>query len=77
MDPGAILHELTYAKDPPIEALQAASAQRAELLPKFLGVIEDHLGQSRPHKRTRNRSFSFFICSGSGGKEPPTGRWRA
>ena len=36
----AILHELTHAAGLPVEALQAASVQRAEMLPKFLGVIE-------------------------------------
>jgi len=76
MDAGAILHELTYATRLPSEALQAASARRAELLPAFLGVIEDYLGRSRPRERTRDRSFSSFICLESGGKEPPTDHWR-
>jgi hypothetical protein len=46
MDAEAILHELTHAAGLPTAALQAASAQRAELLPKFLGVIEDYLGRA-------------------------------
>jgi hypothetical protein len=39
MDAGAILHELTHATGLPRRALQAASAQRVELLPKFLRII--------------------------------------
>ena len=64
MDPGAILHELTYAKDLPIEALQAASAQRAELLPKFLGVIEDHLGQEPAAQANPKPLFFIFHLLG-------------
>src|ERR1700739_2348651 len=45
MDAEAILHELTYATDLPREALHAASAQRVELLPKFLDLIEDYIGR--------------------------------
>jgi uncharacterized protein len=59
MDAGAILHELTYATDLPREALHAASARRAELLPKFLGWIEDYLGQE-PALRA-NPTPLFFI----------------
>jgi hypothetical protein len=59
MDAGAILHELTHAAGLPIEALQAASVQRAEMLPKFLGVIEDYLGQE-PAERA-NPTPLFFI----------------
>jgi hypothetical protein len=76
MDTGAILHELTYATGLPRAALQAASAQRAELLPKFLSVIENHLGQEPAGQANPKPLFFIFICSGSGGKEPPTGRWR-
>ena len=59
MDAEAILHELTYATDLPRVALQAAPAQRLELLPKFLGVIEDQLGQE-PAARA-NPTPLFFI----------------
>jgi hypothetical protein len=45
VDAEAILHELTRAAGLPREALQAASAQRVALLPKFLRVIDDYLGQ--------------------------------
>src|SRR6516165_9255978 len=59
MDAEAILHELTHAAGLPIEALQAASAQRTELLPKFLGVIDDYLGLE-PAARA-NSTPIFFI----------------
>ena len=59
MDAEAILHELTYATDLPTEALQAASAHRVELLPEFLGVIEDYLGRE-PAARA-NPTLLFFI----------------
>ena len=55
----AILHELTHAAGLPVEALQAASVQRAEMLPKSLGVIEDYLGQE-PAARA-NPTLLFFI----------------
>ena len=59
MDAEAILHELTHAAGLPTEALQAASAQRAEMLPKFLGVIEDDL--SREPGARANPTPLFFI----------------
>ena len=59
MDAEAILHELTHTAGLPTEALQAASAQRAEMLPKFLGVIEDYL--SREPSARANPTPLFFI----------------
>jgi Protein of unknown function (DUF1186)/SEC-C motif len=59
MDAEAILRELTHAAGLPTEALQAASAQRGELVPKFLGVIEDYLGRE-PVARG-NSTLLFFI----------------
>jgi hypothetical protein len=43
MDAQAILHELTHAAGLPREALQAASAQRVEMVPLFLEEIETYL----------------------------------
>jgi len=43
MEPGKIIHELTYASGLPKRALKAASAQRAEMLPLFLDEIETYL----------------------------------
>jgi hypothetical protein len=40
MDAGKILYELTYAEGLPTEALKAASAQRAEMVPLFVQEIE-------------------------------------
>ena len=64
MDAEAILHELTYATDLPTEALQAASAHRVELLPKFLGVIEDHLGQEPGTRASPTPLFFIFHLLG-------------
>ena len=43
MDAEAILSELTYTEGLPREALKAASAQRAEMLPMFLNEIQTYL----------------------------------
>ena len=59
MDAEAILHELTYAEHFPRNALRAATAQRAEMLPLFLNEIETHLAL-QPAARP-NRSPLFFI----------------
>ena len=59
MDAGAILHELAYATGLPRAALRAASMQRVELLPTFLGFIEDYVSQD-PTTRGNLRPL-FFI----------------
>jgi len=64
MDVEAILHELTHAASLPREALQAASAQRVELLPKFLGVIEDYLRQEPAARTTPTPLFFIFHLLG-------------
>ena len=53
MEPGKILHELTYAEGLPREALKAASAQRGEMVSLFLEEIETYLalepaGRAKP-----------------------------
>jgi len=58
MDARTILDELTHATDFPKKALQAAAAQRAELLPTFLGVVEDYLSRE---PTTRDPGPLFFI----------------
>ena len=68
MDAEAILHELTYAADLPREALQAASAQRVELLPKFLDLIEDYLGREPAARAGPTPIFFIFHL---------LGEWRA
>lgn len=59
MDPGAILHELTQAEGLPREALTAASEQRVEMLPIFLGEIEGYLALE-PGERAKPTPL-FFI----------------
>ena len=59
MDADAILLELTYAEGLPREALKAASAQRAEMLPLFLAEIETYLALE-PAARVK-RTPLFFI----------------
>jgi hypothetical protein len=64
MDAEAILRELTYATDLPREALQAASAQRVELVPRFLGVIEDYLGREPAERASPTPLFFIFHLLG-------------
>lgn len=64
MDPAAILHELTYATGLPRAALLAASAQRAELLPKFLDIIEDHLDHEPAARGSSTPLFFIFHLLG-------------
>ena len=64
MDPGAILHELTYATGLPKAALLAASAQRVELLPKFLDIIEDHLDHEPTARASSTPLFFIFHLLG-------------
>ena len=59
MDAEAILRELTYAEGLPREALKAASAQRAEMLPLFLNEIETYLAR-KPAARSEPSPL-FFI----------------
>jgi hypothetical protein len=59
MDAEAILRELTYAEGLPREALEAASAQRAEMLPLFLNEIETYLALE-PAARAKPTPL-FFI----------------
>ena len=59
MDAEAILHELTDAEGLPKEALKAASAQRAEMLPLFLNEIEAYLALE-PAARAKPTPL-FFI----------------
>ena len=64
MDAEAILHELTRAAGLPREALQAASAQRVALLPKFLRVIDDYLGQEPAARASPTPLFFIFHLLG-------------
>src|SRR6201997_1212993 len=59
MDATAIIRELTQVEGLPREALKAASAQRAEMVPVFLKEIEEHLALE-PAARTKPTPL-FFI----------------
>jgi hypothetical protein len=59
MDAEEILHELTYAQGLPREALKAASAKRAEMLPLFIREIETYLALD-PAARAKSTPL-FFI----------------
>ena len=59
MDADAILLEFTYAQGLPREALKAASAQRAEMLPLFLNEIETYFAL-KPVARAKPTPL-FFI----------------
>ena len=59
MDAGKILYELTYAEGLPTEALKAASAQRAEMVPLFVQEIENFLALD-PGARAKSTPL-FFI----------------
>src|SRR6201997_1966923 len=59
MDATAIIRELTQVEGLPREALKAASAQRAEMVPVFLKEIEEHLALE-PAARAKPTPL-FFI----------------
>jgi hypothetical protein len=59
MDVGKILHELTYAEGLPKQALKAASAQRAEMVPLFVQEIENFLALD-PSAQAKSTPL-FFI----------------
>jgi uncharacterized protein len=64
MDAATILHELSHTAGLPRTALRAASAERTELLPKFLGAIEDHLGREQNLRTEPTPLFFIFHLLG-------------
>jgi hypothetical protein len=74
MDVAEILDQLTHAEGLPKAALEAASAQRAELVPVFLREIDRFWRSRPPNEPSRRRCSSSSICSASGEKRPPTDR---
>ena len=76
MDAAEILDQLTHAEGLPKTALQAASAQRAEMVPVFLRESILIWRSTRRIGRSRRRCSSSSICLANGGRKPPTGRWR-
>jgi Protein of unknown function (DUF1186)/SEC-C motif len=59
MDATEILDQFTHSEGLPTEALEAAGAQRAEMLPRFLAAAEDYLSRE-PAARTQPTPL-FFI----------------
>src|ERR1700751_5041807 len=64
MDAQAILHELTYAEGLPREALEAATAQRDEMLPLLLQEIETCLALEPPVRPKQTPLFFIFHLLG-------------
>ena len=64
MDAEAILRELTYAEGLPREALEAASAQRTEMLPLFLNEIETYLALEPAAREIPTPLFFIFHLLG-------------
>ena len=64
MEPEKILYELTYAEGLPREALEAASAQRGEMLPLFLEEIETYLALEPAGRAMPTPLFFIFHLLG-------------
>jgi hypothetical protein len=64
MDAAEILDQLTHAEGLPKEALQAASAQRAELVPVFLHEIDSYLALESPDRAKPTPLFFIFHLLG-------------
>jgi hypothetical protein len=64
MEAGKILHELTYAEGLPKEALKAATAQREEMLPLFIGEIEAFLALEAAAREKPTPLFFIFHLLG-------------
>lgn len=75
MDAAEILDQLTHAEGLPKAALQAALAQRLEMVPVFVREIDSYLALDSADRAKPTPLFSFSICSASGEREPPTDRW--
>jgi len=64
MDAEAILRELTYPEGLPREALKAASAQRAEMVPLFLNEIQTYLALEPAAREKPTPLFFIFHLLG-------------
>jgi hypothetical protein len=65
VDTAKIIDELTFLKCLPVEALRAADADRAAMIPLFVGAIERYLGAKDHHEREENLIFFIFHLLGS------------
>jgi Protein of unknown function (DUF1186)/SEC-C motif len=64
MDPAAILNQLTHRTGLPRAALQAASAQRAEIVPVFLREIDSYLARDPAERDEPTPLFFIFHLLG-------------
>jgi hypothetical protein len=64
MDAGEILDQLTHAEGLPMAALQAASAQRAEMVPAFLNEIDSYLALDSTDRAKPTPLFFIFHLLG-------------
>ena len=64
MDAGEILDQLTHAEGLPKAALQAASAQRAEMVPVFLDEIASYLALNLTDRAKPTPLFFIFHLLG-------------
>ena len=74
MDAAEILDQLTHAEGLPKAALQAASAQRAELVPVFLREIDSYLALESADRAKPTPLFFIFHLLGECERKPPTDR---
>lgn len=65
MDPAGIIDQLTFSKRLPVDALRAADADRAAMVPLFLDAIERHLHASDDDHSESNLIFFIFHLLGS------------
>jgi len=64
MDAGEILDQLTHAEGLPKAALQAASAQRTEMVPVFLNEIDSYLALDSTERAKATSIFFIFHLLG-------------
>jgi hypothetical protein len=77
MDAAEILNQLTHAAGLPKAALQAASEQRAEMVPVFLREIDSYLGLAPADRAKPTPLFFIFHLLGEWREKPAIGRWHA
>jgi hypothetical protein len=75
MDAAQVVEELSTWQRLPVEAIRAAQADRATMIPLFLRRIDEFLSMEGEPAAPAG-CFSSFICSASGAKNRRTGRWQ-
>jgi hypothetical protein len=69
MDIERILHELTHYKRLPVEAIRAADADRASVVPAFLQAVERYVAASPEERAKPSPIFFIFHMLGSWGEK--------